>query len=193
MAAVVGRAGHRFVGGVAANGNVADAEATLELARDPANGLVMVEGLNEPNTNFGSGEVPPQMTKDIQDCLWKNKLPGIPVVGPCIVFGLPYPEGYITPGYCSAEDIAYLNARMDIIAGHFYPPNVCDLDGGANRDGCVRRRGHRAAQGLRQRQADSDDRVADDAIWSATAPTTIWMATTRRGSCCRRGGSKSTA
>src|SRR6185369_13122499 len=69
--------GHRFVGGVAANGNVADAEATLELARDPANGLVMVEGLNEPNTNFGSGEVPPQMTKDIQDCLWRNKLPGI--------------------------------------------------------------------------------------------------------------------
>jgi len=128
--------GHRFVGGVAANGNVADAEATLELARDPANGLVMVEGLNEPNTNFGSGEVPPQMTKDIQDCLWRNKLPGIPVVGPSIVFGLPYPEGYITPGYCSAEDIAYLNARMDIIAGHFYPPNVCDLDAGANRDGC---------------------------------------------------------
>ena len=101
------RKGHRFVGGVAANGNVADAEATLELARDPANGLVMVEGLNEPNTNFGSGEVPPQMTKDIQDCLWRNKLPGIPVVGPSIVFGLPYPEGYITPGYCSAEDIAY--------------------------------------------------------------------------------------
>ena len=128
--------GHRFVGGVAANGKVADAEATLELARDPANGLVMVEGLNEPNTNFGSGEVPPQMTKDIQDYLWRNKLPGIPVVGPSIVFGLPYPEGYITPGYCSAEDIAYLNARMDIIAGHFYPPNVCDLDAGANRDGC---------------------------------------------------------
>ena len=127
--------GHRFVGGVAANGEVADAEATLELARDPANGMIMVEGLNEPNTNFGYGEVPPQMTKDIQDHLWKNKLPGIPVVGPSIVFGLPYPEGYITPGYCSAEDIAYLNARMDIIAGHFYPPNVCDLDGGANRDG----------------------------------------------------------
>ena len=124
------RKGHRFVGGVAANGNVADAEATLELARDPANGIVMVEGLNEPNTDFGSGEVPPQMTKDIQDCLWRNKLPGIPVVGPSIVFGLPYPEGYITPGYCSAEDIAYLNERMDIIAGHFYPPNVCDLDGG---------------------------------------------------------------
>jgi hypothetical protein len=128
-------AGHRFTGGVAANGNVNDAEATLELARDPANGILMVEGINESNTNFGSGEVPPNITNAVQDTLWKGKIAGIPVAGPSIVFGLPYPEGYITPGYCSAEDIAYLNARMDIANGHFYPPNVCDLGDGSDRGG----------------------------------------------------------
>jgi hypothetical protein len=127
--------GHRFTGGVAANGCVADAEATLELARDPANGIVMIEGVNESNTNFGNGEVPPQVTRDVQRTLWDGRVEGIPVAGPSIVFGLPYPEGYITPGYCSAEDIADINAHMDIINGHFYPPNVCDLDAGANRDG----------------------------------------------------------
>ena len=128
--------GHRFTAGVAANGNVDDAEATLELARDPANGILMVEGINESNTNFGSGEVPPNITNAVQDCLWKGKIAGIPVAGPSIVFGLPYPEGYISPGYCSAEDIAYLNERMDIINGHFYPPNVCDLGDGSDRGGC---------------------------------------------------------
>jgi hypothetical protein len=127
--------GHRFTAGVAANGNVDDAKATLELARDPANGIVMIEGVNESNTNFGSGEVSPQITRDVQKTLWDGRVDGIPVAGPSIVFGLPYPEGYITPGYCSAEDIADLNAHMDIINGHFYPPNVCDLDPGSNRGG----------------------------------------------------------
>jgi len=133
---ILAAAGHRFTGGVAANGTVADAEATMELARDPKYGIVMVEGINEPNTDFGSGHVPPQVTMDVQDYLWKNKIPGIPVLGPSIVYGLPVPEGYISPGYCSAEELAYLNERMDIANPHFYPPNVCDLDPGANRGGC---------------------------------------------------------
>ena len=108
----------------------------MELARDPKYGIVMVEGINEPNTDFGSGHVPPQVTMDVQDYLWKNRIPGIPVLGPSIVYGLPVPEGYISPGYCSADELAYLNERMDIANPHFYPPNVCDLDPGANRGGC---------------------------------------------------------
>ena len=128
--------GHTFTGGIAANGNVDDAKATLELAADPANGIRFVEGINEPNTDFGSGHVPPQTTMDVQDHLWKNKLNGIPVMGPSIVYGLPVPEGYISPGYCSADELKYLNERMDIANPHFYPPNVCDLDPGANRGGC---------------------------------------------------------
>ena len=133
---ILAAAGHRFVASVAANGGVADAEATLELARDPANGIVMIGGENEPNTDFGSGHVPPQVTMDVQDCLWRGRPPGMPVTGPSIVYGLPVPEGYISPGYCSAEELAYLNERMDIADAHFYPPNVCDLDPGANRGGC---------------------------------------------------------
>jgi len=133
---ILAAAGHRFVASVAANGGVADAEATLELARDPANGIVMIGGENEPNTNFGYGEVPPQVTMDVQDCLWRGRPAGMPVTGPSIVYGLPVPEGYISPGYCSAEELAYLNERMDIADAHFYPPNVCDLDPGANRGGC---------------------------------------------------------
>jgi len=133
---ILAAAGHRFTGGIAANGTVADAEATMELARDPKYGIVMVEGINEPNTDFGSGHVPPQVTMDVQDYLWKNRIPGIPVLGPSIVYGLPVPEGYISPGYCSADELAYLNERMDIANPHFYPPNVCDLDPGANRGGC---------------------------------------------------------
>lgn len=127
--------GHRFTASVAANGGENDADAVLTLARDPRNGIVQIEGVNEPNTNFGSGEVPVAQTKRVQDMLWNGRPNNIPCAGPSIVYGLPFPEGYIVPGYCSQDDMNYLTARMDVANAHFYPPNVCDLDDGSGRGG----------------------------------------------------------
>lgn len=127
--------GHRFTACVAANGGEDDANALLKLAHNYDNGIVQIEGVNEPNTNFGSGEVPPYVTKDVQDILWNGRPGNMPCAGPSIVFGLPFPEGYIVPAYCSQEDMDYLKARMDVANAHFYPPNVCDLDDGSGRGG----------------------------------------------------------
>jgi hypothetical protein len=132
---VVAAKGYRFTAAIAANGTADDAKAVLELAADPKYGIVMVEGINEPNTDFGSGVVPADVTIEAQRVLFAGRPHGMPCAGPSIVFGLPFPEGYITPGYASAEEMADICANMDVANGHFYPPNVCDLDDGSGRGG----------------------------------------------------------
>jgi hypothetical protein len=39
-----------------ANASANDVPTIMQLANDPANGVAWIEGLNEPNTDFGSGE-----------------------------------------------------------------------------------------------------------------------------------------
>jgi len=113
---------------VGANGTAADVPSMLDLAADPANGVRWIEGENEPNTNFGSGEVPYPVTQAVQDECWPGPA-GVTVMGPSIVAGTPHPEGWIT-GYCDTpENMAALNASMAWGNGHYYPPHCPGVPG----------------------------------------------------------------
>lgn len=107
-----------------ANANTDAVPTMLALADDPACGIQWIEGLNEPNTDFGSGEVPVAQTKAIQDAVWQGRA-AHRVLGPSIVAGIPHPEGWIT-GYCG-EELPAINAAMHDGNGHYYPPGCPDL------------------------------------------------------------------
>ena len=111
----------RFTVCPGANASVADVPTMLLLPH------TWVEGLNEPNTDFGSGEVPFETTLAIQDAIIAGEDHGI--MGPSIVAGTPHPEGWIT-GYCGTpENLAKLNEKLDLGNGHYYPPASPDVPG----------------------------------------------------------------
>ena len=102
-----------------ADAKPSDVPSMLSLAADPACGIAWLEGLNEPNTDFGQGQVPVEQTKAIQDAVWSGKA-GTEILGPSIVAGTPHPEGWIT-GYCG-DQLGAINAAMHCGNGHYYPP-----------------------------------------------------------------------
>ena len=108
-----------------ANATPSDVSTMFALASDPATGIAWIEGLNEPNTDFGSGEVPVDTTMDIQRACWAGRREGIVIMGPSIVAGMPHPEGWIT-GYCG-EYMDECNASMHEGNGHYYPPAHPDI------------------------------------------------------------------
>jgi hypothetical protein len=111
---------------VGANGSTADVSTMFALRGDPACGIQWLEGLNEPNTDFGSGQVPFSTTLDIQRAVHGGTTN---IMGPSIVAGMPHPEGWIEK-YCgSPENLAALNALMQIGNGHLYPPDHTDAPG----------------------------------------------------------------
>ena len=105
---------------VGANGSAGDVASLVTLPHDYA------EGLNEPNTDFGSGQVPVDTTLAIQDAVWAQDVASR-VMGPSIVAGMPHPEGWIT-GYCG-DRMGAINGAMSIGNGHYYPPHCPDLTG----------------------------------------------------------------
>lgn len=105
---------------VGANGSTNDVPSLVALPAD------YQEGLNEPNTDFGSGMVPVQTTLAIQDAVWAQGVSSH-VMGPSIVAGMPGPEGWIT-GYCG-DQMGAINATMAIGNGHYYPPHNPDMTG----------------------------------------------------------------
>ena len=112
---------------VAANGGVDDVPTMLSLADDPACGVKWVEGINEANTDFGSGTIPVETTKAIQDAVWSGARDRQIVFGPSIVAGTPHPEGWIVPtkGYFKTQaDMDRINGTMDWGNGHYYPPHA---------------------------------------------------------------------
>jgi hypothetical protein len=110
----------RFTVCPGANASVADVPTMLRLPH------TWVEGLNEPNTDFGSGEVPFSTTLEIQSKIWDNPLTSN-IMGPSIVAGTPHPEGWIT-GYCETpENLSALNALFSFGNGHYYPPASPDV------------------------------------------------------------------
>lgn len=108
---------------IGANGSVDDVESMIDFQAN--NEVTYVEGLNEPNTDFGSGEVPYTTTKAIQDTIMATTALYDEVLGPSIVAGTPHPEGWIV-GYCG--DQAGVDALdMAIGNGHYYPPGAPDV------------------------------------------------------------------
>ena len=59
-------------------------------------------------------------------------MPGVSIMGPSLVIGRPFPDGYIT-GWAAATDIATLNSS--IIKVYYYPSALPSLDDGSNRGG----------------------------------------------------------
>ena len=125
-------AGMRFSICIGDGGGTADVPGLLTLAGAPANGIVQIEGLNEPNANG----VTIASSRAVQDALWAGKPTGMTVAGPSIVFGLPEPGGYVTD-YADPTDLADLLGHMDVGNVHVYPPSLVDLDDGSNAGGVM--------------------------------------------------------
>lgn len=109
---------------IGANGSANDVPSMLSIPD-----VTYYEGLNEPNTDFGSGEVPVNVTMDIQRTLW-NSAAHATIMGPSVVAGMPHPEGWITGYFGSSMD--EVNSLMSFGNGHFYPPHCPDLFDGAS-------------------------------------------------------------
>lgn len=130
--------GARFTICIGAGGGVADAQSIVAMAARSVAGtgwLEFVEGVNEPNTNFGSGTVPADLVVAAQAVLGPvGAIAGphpIRVLGPSIVFGLPHPGGWITPGYFNAAQMASIKANSSLANAHVYPPDQVDVDDGS--------------------------------------------------------------
>jgi len=108
-----------------ANASTDDVPSMIALANDPECNVRYVEGLNEGNTDFGSGNVPPATQLAIQQAVWNSKPANCTVMGPSVVAGTPHPEGWVT-GYCG-DTLPALNAAMEWGNGHYYPPKAPDV------------------------------------------------------------------
>lgn len=139
--AVFAETGSRYTMALGGGADISAVPTIKALAQASAAGsgwLRRVEGLNEPNTDFGSGTTPPATTIAIQVAL-KAAMAGLPieVCGPSVVFGLPYPEGYMIPGYASALQMAQMGVGATANA-HLYPPTSPDQNDGSTRGGAMR-------------------------------------------------------
>jgi hypothetical protein len=120
--------GARVSVAVGGGGGMADVPSMLALAADPATGIAWAEGINEPNN---IGPVPAATTIAVQQAIKAGLPGGVVNVGPSIVFGLPFPAGYISPPYFSTTDLATINGLIGHANGHFYPPTLPDLNDGS--------------------------------------------------------------
>lgn len=132
LPAVVPQLGAEVTLCIGATGSSADAPGLLALAT-AANGVQWVEGVNEPNTNFGNGAEPVATVQAAQAALQAGLPAGVTLMGPSIAGGLPNPEGWFT-GYMSTDAAAIL-ADMTAASLHLYPPTLCDIDDGSGRGG----------------------------------------------------------
>lgn len=131
---VVAATATRFSMCIGENGSVADVASMLSLAADQTNGIAWLEGINEPNSDFGSGILPLATVEAAQAAIFA----GAPTkaVGPSIVFGLPDPEAWLG-AYVGAADLAVLLPKMAYCNAHFYPPTLGVLDDGSGRGGAI--------------------------------------------------------
>jgi hypothetical protein len=138
--AVAGATGAKFAMCVGQGGTDSDVASMVALAQSSSSGsspwLSWLEGINEPN---GVGLVSPAMTGTAQTDIWTNAhtLPGVSIMGPSLVIGLPNPENYVPPWGASPTDIATINANSSIVNVHFYPFTLPSLDDGSNRGGQI--------------------------------------------------------
>lgn len=152
--AVHAATGSPFSVAIGAGGGAADATSIVGMAVASAASaspwLRQVEGINEPNNDFGSGSLPVQTVLDAQHILATGPA-SVQVAGPSIVFGLPFPEGYITPAYVNATQLTDINSSSNVANAHLYPPDETDQDDGSGRGGIMRDMvaGMKSAYGVR--------------------------------------------
>jgi hypothetical protein len=145
--AIQAATGSRFTMAIGANGSVTDTKSMMAMAAASSTGsgwLKWVEGINEPNTDFGSGGISAIDTIAMQQSIATSAIGlathvyPVTVLGPSIVFGLPYPEGYIVPPYASAAQMATVVANSSMSNAHVYPPTQIDQDDGSGRGGTLK-------------------------------------------------------
>ena len=144
MKEVYAATGSRFTLAIGANGSAADIPGMVDIVQDSIstglNYVKWVEGLNEPNNDFGSGTIPIATTTSVQSSLYQQIhaiTSNVPVAGPSIVFGLAYPDGWLT-GYLGtgAYKQTVLN-NSDFNNVHLYPPKSPNAHDGSNRGGTM--------------------------------------------------------
>lgn len=152
--AVHAATGSPFSVAIGAGGGAPDATSIVAMAAASAASaspwLRQVEGINEPNNDFGSGSMPTATVLDAQHIL-ATAPSSVQVAGPSVVFGLPFPEGYITPAYLNAAQMTDIKASSGVANAHLYPPDEVDQDDGSQRGGIMRDMvaGMKAAYGTR--------------------------------------------
>ncbi len=114
-------------------GGVQDVSGIVTIVQDSVssglNYVKWVEGINEPNSDFGWGKISASAARDAQVALWQqiNALnAGIPVCGPSIVFSLPAPENSLN-GFMGAY-AADFRASSHMNNLHVYPPKSPNAD-----------------------------------------------------------------
>jgi hypothetical protein len=131
-----------FTIAIAAGGGTADIPGIADIVQDSVssglNYVKWVEGLNEPNMDFGWGTVPVATTATVQTALFQQVAavsPDIVIAGPSIVFSLPYPDGSLT-SYLGASQAA-IQTASDAANVHVYPPKSPNADDASNRGGTL--------------------------------------------------------
>jgi len=114
---------------VGANGGDDDAASVVAMMNDRPDLWVWGEAINEPNTDFGEGEVAPETVAAMQAkmnaaCTRKNAL-----MGPSVVAGMPRPDAYIAAYFGSEELQKTVCDNLNYANGHYYPPHSPDLIG----------------------------------------------------------------
>jgi len=107
--------------GVGASTN--DVPSAQRLAADPSCHVKWIEGINEPNLDFGWGTVLPADTLAVQKALFANK-PCL-VMGASIAVALPHPENTIRAYF--GDLLAEHNRNIDWGNCHYYPPASPDV------------------------------------------------------------------
>jgi len=131
-----------FTLAIAANGGANDIPGIVDLVQDSiSSGLhyvKWVEGINEPNNNFGSGTIPIATTSSVQTSLHQQIAAitsDVVVAGPSIIFGLPTPDGWLT-NYLGTYQSA-IQSASDAANVHVYPPKSPNAYDGNSRGGTL--------------------------------------------------------
>lgn len=125
--------GSKFTICLGSGADVTDVSGLQTLAntsKTTGNWLQWIEGLNEPNDQ---SYVPIANVISIQQSI--DNIGVANVMGPSLVFGLPYPYGYIVPPYMTQTNANTLGTMQTATNIHFYPPYNPDIDDGSNSSG----------------------------------------------------------
>lgn len=142
---VASATGARFSIAIGSGGATTDVASLISMASSSSNGtgwLKWLEGLNEPNTDFGAGTVPEATALSIQQNIWSSAQPlntnpfPVTIAGPSIAVGTPNPENSVF-AYINNPDLTTLIANESVSNVHIYPVSQCDMDDGSGRNGLM--------------------------------------------------------
>lgn len=134
--------GASFSLAIAVEGNTADIPGIVDIVQDSVssglNHVKWVEGINEPNTDWGQGVTPVATTASVQASLNQQVgavAPNVLVAGPSLIFSLPTPDTSLT-SYLGAYAQS-VRDNSDLSNIHVYPPKSPNAYDGNARGGTL--------------------------------------------------------